>query len=103
MSQLAAGQPANGSERAHAPAAASADASTGNPWALLLSAGLRLVEALAAAPGFNAADRQSTIPNLWIEIDAQSGRPYLKLSMPEPQVVRQLGDALSRLIASLAK
>ncbi|MHB8816966.1 MAG: hypothetical protein ACYDAE_27395, partial [Steroidobacteraceae bacterium] len=78
-----------------------------NPWMPLLSAGLKVVEALAAAvpsgngEGNGAEKAATTGP--WIETDARTGRPYLKLPVPEPQVVQQLSDALSRLIAGLTR
>jgi predicted SnoaL-like aldol condensation-catalyzing enzyme len=51
----------------------------------VLSAGLKLVEALTAArPGIG----QPAAANPWIETDVQSGRTYLKLPVPEPQVVQ---------------
>ncbi|MEJ0007922.1 MAG: C-terminal helicase domain-containing protein [Steroidobacteraceae bacterium] len=78
-----------------------------NPWAPLLSAGLKLLEALAAAvpTGKGAGNGEKTAATTapWIETDARTGRPYLKLPLPEPQVVQQLSDALSRLIAGLAR
>lgn len=75
-----------------------------NPWMPLLSAGLKLAEALIAAPsgnsGGNGGKKAATASTL-IETDARTGRSYLKLPMPEPQVVQQLSDAISRLIAGL--
>lgn len=83
---------------------ATAVSTPSNPWTPLLSAGLKLVEALTAAPpsngGGNGGEKAATASTL-IEIDARTGRSYLKLPMPEPQVVQQLSDALSRLIAGL--
>jgi superfamily II DNA or RNA helicase len=76
---------------------------TANPWAPLLSAGLKLVEALAAAPrgdGKGQGNGQSATAPPWIETDAQTGRSYLKLPMPEPQALRQLTEAISRLIGN---
>ena len=67
-----------------------------NPWAPLLSAGLKLVAALTAGPAGNAK------VDSWVQTDAQTGRTYLKLPMPEPQVVQQLGDALTRLLAAMS-
>lgn len=81
-------------------------AAPSNLWAPLLSAGLKLVETLtAAAPSTNGGGngREKTVAGSWIETDAQTGRSYLKLPMPEPQVVQQLSDALSRLIAGLGR
>jgi hypothetical protein len=77
-----------------------------NPWTPLLNAGLKLVEALAAAPSPNRdGDGKAHVPatSPWIETDVQTGRPYLRLPLPEPQVVQQLSDALSRLIAGLGR
>jgi superfamily II DNA or RNA helicase len=66
-----------------------------SPWGPLLSAGLKLIETLAAtSPGK---------PSPWTETDAQTGRTYLKLPMPEPQVVQQFSDALARLLAGFGK
>ena len=74
-----------------------------NPWAPLLDAGLKLVEALAKAPCGNDEERSSTALSPWVETDAKTGRSYLRLPMPEPQLVQQLGEALSRLIAGLGR
>ncbi len=102
-SQPVAGQPANGGDRAQI-AVAPADGALGNPWAPLLSVGLKLLETLAALPATaDSGDRQSGSPNPGIETDARTGRSYLKVPVPEPQVVQQLSDALSRLLASFAK
>jgi hypothetical protein len=57
---------------------------------------------LAAAPPGNG-NGQPAASSPWIKTDAQTGRSYLKLPMPEPQLVQQLSDALSRLIASLGR
>ena len=77
-----------------------------NPWTPLLSAGLKLVEALAAAPlavgGGNGKEKAPTT-SPWIETDARTGRPYLRLPLPEPQVVQQLSDVLSRLISRFGR
>ncbi len=75
-----------------------------NPWAPLLSAGLRLLETLAAPPrgaGNGKENGQPGSATPWIETDAQTGRSYLKLPMPEPQAQRLLTEAISRFIADL--
>ncbi len=69
------------------------------PWAPLLNAGMRLVEVLAAASR-NDESGGSRAPGALVETDARTGRSYLRLPVPEPQVVQQLGDALARLISS---
>jgi hypothetical protein len=71
-------------------------------WAPLLSVGLKLVQALTAAPGGNGSGVAQSAASPWIETDTQTGRTYLKLPMPEPEIVRELGEALSRLVSSLA-
>jgi len=71
-------------------------------WAPLLSAGLKLVQALTAAPGGNGSGVAQSAASPWIETDSQTGRTYLKLPVPEPQIVRELGEVLSRLVSSLA-
>ena len=104
--------PGAASSRLQPPTAARSPASVSqpveaasNPWTPLLSAGLKLVEALAAgAPSGkgagNGAEKAATT-SPWIETDSRTGRPYLRLPLPEPQVVQQLSDALSRLLAGL--
>jgi hypothetical protein len=76
-----------------------------NPWTPLLSAGLKLLEALAAAPSANGdgngEEKAGATTGPWIETDAETGRPYLRLPLPEPKVVQQLSGALSRLLVGL--
>jgi superfamily II DNA/RNA helicase len=73
-------------------------------WAPLLSAGLKLVQALTAAPApsGNGSGVAQSAASPWIETDTQTGRAYLKFPMPEPQIVREIGEVLSRLVSSLA-
>ena len=91
-----------------APTASSEPSSLQNPWEPLLSAGLKLIETLAAASRGNGSGGEP--PNdppqataSWIEKDARTGRSYLKLPVPDPQAIQQLGAALSRLVAGLTK
>jgi hypothetical protein len=87
-----------------------------NPWAPLLSVGLKLLESLAALPpraaaGYgvgngkhgNGKDGHGSTESSagWIETDAATGRSVLKLPVPDSQVLRQLSVALSRLVAGL--
>lgn len=71
-------------------------------WASLLTAGLKLVESLTAASSGNG-DGAAAAGSRWIETDAETGRAYVKLRVPDAQVLQTLGDALSKLINSLAK
>jgi hypothetical protein len=78
------------------------DRQPADSWASLLSAGLKLVESLTAASGGNG-DGAAGAGSRWIETDAETGRAYVKLPVPDAQVLQTLGDALSRLLSSLAK
>ncbi len=73
-----------------------------NQWAPLLTAGLKLIESMTAAPQGNGNATTGEVNPRWIETDAQTGRTYLKLPVPDLQVVQQLSEALSRLVSSLA-
>ncbi|MBS4095359.1 MAG: DEAD/DEAH box helicase [Sulfuricella sp.] len=67
-----------------------------DPWGPLLDAGLKLVETLAAAQS------GATPASLWLEHDPHSGKPYLKIPVPEPETVQRLASALQGLLAGLA-
>ncbi|MCC7414369.1 MAG: SWF/SNF helicase family protein, partial [Gammaproteobacteria bacterium] len=71
-------------------------------WASLLTAGLKLVESLASASSGNGNGAAGTTPS-WLTTDAATGRSYVKLPVPEPQVLQALGAALSRLASGLIK
>jgi superfamily II DNA or RNA helicase len=75
-----------------------AEAPAGDPWTQLAAAGLTLVQALTAAAdgGGNAG------ANGLVEVDPRTGRSYLKLPMPPPDTVRQLGEALVKLVSGIA-
>jgi hypothetical protein len=81
------------------------DAKSDNPWAPLLSVGLKLLETLAAPatrePAGNGVGTDKS--GGWIETDGATGRSVLKLPLPEPQVLQQLTVALSRLVAGLGR
>ncbi len=84
------------------------EAKSVDPWAPLLSVGLKLLETLTAAPPRKAAgngvgNEKSDKSGGWIETDRSTGRSVLKLPLPEPQVLQQLTVALSRLVASLGR
>lgn len=82
-------------------------ATASDPWVPLLGAALRLVESLnAAMPAGNAGghDGGKTVAGSeWIETDSITGRRYLRLPMPEPRMVQQIGAALTQLIAGLGR
>jgi len=62
-----------------------------DPWVPLLEAGIHLLGELAAAA---KGDSQSQ----WVETDPNTGQHYLKLPVPEPQVVQRLADSLMHLL-----
>ncbi|MFA7242542.1 MAG: DEAD/DEAH box helicase [Sulfuricellaceae bacterium] len=75
-----------------------APASAADPWAPLLDAGLKLIESLTAAQTGSVAQ-----PSPWLEIDAKTGKSYLKLPVPEPETLQRLGGALQGLLAGLRR
>ncbi len=99
-----------GEKNDHPPGSARSGAAVGAPesrppadsWASLLAAGLNLVESLAAASSGNGSGAHGSGPR-WVETDAETGRTYVKLPVPDPQVLQTLGDALARLVSSLVK
>jgi superfamily II DNA or RNA helicase len=67
-------------------------------WTPLLNAGVKLVEALAAASHGSGNGGGKVLSSL-VETDARTGRSYLRLPMPKPEVVQQLSEALTKLIS----
>ncbi|HVL56438.1 MAG TPA: DEAD/DEAH box helicase [Burkholderiaceae bacterium] len=97
---------ASGTENT-SPQRTSDGATSVNPWAPLIEAGLQVVHALSAAAREDkrAADgaepngsRPADDPTPWIETDARTGKAYLKLPVPEPAAVQRLADALLGLL-----
>lgn len=75
---------------------------SGDSWTSLVTAGLKLVKSLTAALSANGNGNGATgIDGRWIETDAETGHRYLKLPVPDPQALEQLGEALSRLVGNL--
>ena len=83
--------PAAAETAASGPAAASAP----DPWVPLIDVGLKLIESLVGAP--------QGAPPAWVETDAASGRSFVRLPVPEPAMLRQLGEVLAGLGAALRK
>jgi SNF2 family DNA or RNA helicase len=81
------------------PAASGASASiAGDPWSGLVQTGLAFLQNLAAvstAERAGAGDREA---NTLVRRDDKTGEPYLRLPMPNPEMVQQLMTALSALI-----
>ncbi|MGH8236596.1 MAG: DEAD/DEAH box helicase [Steroidobacteraceae bacterium] len=86
-------------------AAAASSSSGASPavdaWLPLLDAGVKLVEALAAASRGDGNGSGGT-SSPFIETDPRTGRAYLKLPMPEPKAMQQLAAALTKLISGFA-
>ena len=73
-----------------------------DPWAALIDVGLKLAETIAAAHAGNGSE-QTKAASPWVETDAQTGKSYLKLPMPEPETVQRLAGALAGLLAGLQR
>ncbi len=63
-----------------------------DPWGPLLEAGAALIEQLAVGHAAKSP---------WVEIDASTGQPFLKLPLPEPAALQRLLTGLSSLLAGL--
>lgn len=76
-----------------------------DPWAALIDAGLKLAETIVAAraDGADSGDEHAAVASPWVEYDAQTGKSYLKLPIPEPETVQRLVGALSGLLAGLQR
>jgi superfamily II DNA or RNA helicase len=66
-----------------------------DPWQALAQIGAQFIGALSAANNPNAA------PHPWIERDPASGAQILKMTLPPPEIVGQLANALSALADGL--
>lgn len=82
------------------PQAEDATVAAPDPWAPLVDAGLKFMEILTAAqqPGAVPASRPA-----WIETDANTGKSYLKLPVPEPDTAQRLVQALGGFLNGLNK
>jgi superfamily II DNA or RNA helicase len=74
----------------------------GDPWAPLIDICRSFIDVLTAAQGPDAGASGARVPN-WIKVDAETGKPYLKLPMPEPATVHRLADMLGGLLAGLRR
>jgi hypothetical protein len=74
-----------------------------DPWTGLLQNGLELLGRLAAAAGSpeGAGDGAASPPLFERVRDERTGQGYLKIRMPEPEVVDRLAGALQALLESV--
>jgi len=77
-------------------------ASTPDPWAPLIDAGLKFVETLTAAHTESNGEA-GVCPSPWIETDVGTGKSYLKLPVPDPATVQRLAEALNGLLTGLRR
>jgi superfamily II DNA or RNA helicase len=67
-----------------------------NAWTDVLSAGLSLLEKLQSAVSHNApgsaASKSPLVPSSMIATEESTGQPYLKLPLPDPQVLQKIFD-----------
>jgi hypothetical protein len=69
-------------------------------WTDVLSTGLSLLEKLAGAAaggrsGAGGGTPAALLPSSMIARDEPTGRPYLKLPLPEPEIIQKLADLLA--------
>ncbi len=89
------------STEAASPTGAAVVSPAPDPWATLIDAGLKFVETLAAVRPLGDSGPSVTPP--WIETDAQTGKSYVKLPVPEPETAQRLAEALTGLLAGLRR
>jgi superfamily II DNA/RNA helicase len=82
-------------ERRQAPSVA------GNPWPGLIQTGLAFLQNLAAVSNAETGRRGQANP--LVMRDEKTGEQYLKVPMPDPQVLQQLMTALSALVPATSK
>jgi hypothetical protein len=68
----------------------------------LMRAGLAFVNAVASSRGTSGVGPKNGLSHL-IETDAHTGKPYLKLPLPEPAVLKRVADTLADLLSSLSR
>jgi hypothetical protein len=85
------------------PEAAAGPPSTADPWAAMLRSGLELIDQLAAPAGHAARVAEGAAsPPLFERVrEERTGQSYLRIRMPEPEVVDRLAGALQALLESL--
>ncbi|HEX8954952.1 MAG TPA: DEAD/DEAH box helicase, partial [Burkholderiaceae bacterium] len=71
-------------------------------WAPLVEAGLAFVNAMASSGNGVGTATKKGLSRL-IETDADTGKPYIKLPMPEPAALGRLAEALAGLLSSLPR
>ena len=72
-----------------------------DPWSGLLRTGLDLLSQFAVAQGTIPGDGRVASPVFERVRDDRSGQSYLKIKMPEPEVVDRVVGALQALLANL--
>jgi superfamily II DNA or RNA helicase len=72
-----------------------------DPWSGLLRTGLDLLSQLAGAHGTSPGGGRAASPVFERVRDDRSGQSYLKIRIPEPEVVDRVVDALQALLANL--
>ncbi|MGI9301970.1 MAG: DEAD/DEAH box helicase [Gammaproteobacteria bacterium] len=73
---------------------------TENPWQPLLELGQQFVSSFVErARGTDEAGNGST--HHWIDKNPETGQPYLRIPVPDPQTVSRLADALGAVLKSM--
>jgi hypothetical protein len=83
----------NATEAPVAPASAAASDALGN----LINAGLNFLTQIAATNGGVGAATAGTMASRLVEVDEKTGRSYLRLPVPDPDVLKKIAEALAGL------
>ncbi|MEI7684566.1 MAG: DEAD/DEAH box helicase [Planctomycetota bacterium] len=83
---------------ANAEPAATAASDNDSPWAGLMQAGLSLLQQFAAPAATKA---QPNVSQPTVIRDDKTGRSFLQIPMPKPEVMREATDALQKLLKAL--
>jgi hypothetical protein len=78
-----------------------------DPWSTLIDAGLKFIETFTAPPAPNDTNRTNGNTtgrmSAWVEDDPATGKPCLKVPLPEPATLNKLAEGLSQLLSGLRR
>ena len=74
-----------------------------DPLAGLLQGAVTLLAQLSQTAGPSPVDNDGADSGVRVVRDAPSGRSYLQLALPEPEVLQQAVDAFSKLLAQMTR
>ncbi len=95
---IPAAEPSAAATTPETPEPAAPETPAADPWAGLLQTGLAFLETLSSA-----AQVKPGVSNPLVRHDEKTGEPYLKLPLPQPEVLNQALQGLQGLLALLGK